>query len=281
MLQIDVFIAYGVGGALSVAGSRGLRDQPHALASREALAMGAMSALVGVPGGIWMISRHAPWETMQVFPQLGSIPPWLLLAFVVTMTTQAALGFWITDKLMKRGSIYLANLHWMAGFFIAAFIVMYGWDGLAWDRFLYDPEAAGGAPWQPGAGRELGVRWLFSPAARSLLFVSVALLVPVLYAMGSWAIEGAGRDPSLTQDQIPSRGSVALGFLKLFGIALLTAAGSSVTVYAVNRVIAHHVLSYLVGVPLSLLLASLAFRPGGIVHRTAHRFAGSEDASRA
>jgi hypothetical protein len=174
---------------------------------------------------------------------------------------------------MKRGRTYLASLNWMAGLFVAGFIVMYGWDGLAWDRFLYDAEAAGGTAWRPGAGREMGFAWLLTPAARSLLVGTIALLTPLLYAMGSWATEGARRDASIPPGDIPSAGRVAASFMQLFGTTLLAAGGAALVVSAASRVIGHHGMGYVIGLPAALLILGVFLRPGGFVHRTAHRFA--------
>jgi hypothetical protein len=273
VLQIDVFISYGMGGSLAIAATRQLAQEPSPLSSPQALCLGTLTALVGGPTGLWMISRHTPWETMQVFADLGSVPSWLLVAFQVSMATQALLGFWVTNWLMQRGRPYLANLNWMAGLFLAGFIVMYGWDGLAWDRFLYDPEAAGGAPWQPGAGRQMGLGWILSPAARSLFAVTLLVLVPTLYVMRRWAVEGARSDDSRMRDPVPGAGTVTLRFFQLFGITLLMAAVSALTVHTVSRFSGHHLLSYFLGLPLSFLLAGAFLRSGGPVDRIARRFA--------
>ena len=290
MVQVDVFWAYGWGASLAVAAGRkqALARAEHPLEGRHFVSTLLFLSLVWAPTGMLLLLRHPSWETMQAAPQLGAISEWLILLFGITNITQGILGFWIGQRLLARGHGYLAQLNWIAGYFGMFFILLYGWDGLGYDRFLYDRDMLPGSPpWAPGAATAAGVLpalggFLRSSVARTLYLDGLYLLPPFFWLISRWRREAdrtEGRPPPstlrLTLAYLGAVFGVGLGgavvcALSVRGIALLLGVGAPIArgLGLVPPSTAAHVASYLFGLPLGLaLLWILALRPGGPVSR--------------
>lgn len=272
MVEVDVFWAYGIGASCAAAAGKSLTKARDPFETRYFVRTLLLLALFWAPTGLLLLLRHPSWETMQVADKFADIPPWLTLAFGVTNVTQGILGFWVGQRLVARGEHYLAHLNWMLGYFGMFFILLYGWDGLGYDRFLYDRDMFGGAPWRPGAGLGAGFDFLRSSVAMTLYLDGVILLPPLLGFWAQWSREDAarrGRRPN------PGAGRWALIHLAMaLGPALGTAALSALTVGAIGRGLGAgssmemHVVSYVVGLPLSLGAAyALLYAPGRPLHR--------------
>ena len=80
------------------------------------------------------------------FISIGTFPVWNV--------ADASITVGVGVLLLRQNRIYLANLNWMLGYFGMFFILVYGWDGLGFDRFFYDRDMVAGSPaWAPGARR--------------------------------------------------------------------------------------------------------------------------------
>lgn len=288
MVQVDVFWAYGWGASLAVAAGRPLARAERPLETRYFVSTLLFLSLAWAPTGMLLLLRHPSWETMQAAPRLGAISEWLILLFGITNITQGILGFWIGQRLLVRGHGYLAQLNWIAGYFGMFFILLYGWDGLGYDRFLYDRDMLPGSPpWTPGVATAAGVlpalgAFLRSSVARTLYLDGLYLLPPFFWLIGRWRREAdraEGRPP-------PSTLRLTLTYLgAVFGVGLGAAAVCALSVRGIGMLLgvgdpiarglglappstAAHVASYLFGLPLGLsLLWIVALRPGGLVHR--------------
>ena len=237
-----------------------------------------------------LLLRHPSWETMQAADKLSSLSEWLILAFGVTNVTQGILGFWVGLRLLERGRDYLAQLNWLAGYFGMFFILLYGWDGLGYDRFLYDRDMLFESPaWTPGVATAAGAllafgRFLQSSVARTLYIDGAYLLPPFFLLLVNWNWEARAARPGKLE-----RPSAARLILTYLGGALVVALGSAAVCALVVRGVAYllgvgdhverglgripaqtslHVVSYFVGLPLGLVfLWFTALRPGGLVSR--------------
>lgn len=288
MVQVDVFWAYGWGASLAVAAGKPLARSPRPLESKYFVSTLLFLSLVWAPTGMLLLLRHPSWETMQAAPQLLAISEWLILAFGITNITQGILGFWIGQKLLARDQGYLAQLNWIAGYFGMFFILLYGWDGLGYDRFLYDRDMLPQSPaWTAGAATAGGAlaalgRFLGSSVAQTLYLDGVYLLPPFFWLTQRWRKEAASESGT----QAPSALRLTLLYLGVvFGVGLGGAAVCALTVRGVAYVLgvgdhiarargtippatAAHVASYFFGLPLGLaLLWITVLRPRGLVHR--------------
>jgi len=78
--------------------------------------------------------------------------------FGITNITQGILGYWTGLKLIAARKYYYAVLNGIVGYFGMFFILIYGWDGLGYDRFYYCRDMIPGNPaWAPGEGMKNGI----------------------------------------------------------------------------------------------------------------------------
>jgi vacuolar-type H+-ATPase subunit I/STV1 len=293
MVEVDVFWAYGFGASLGLGAGRQLRKLKKPFESRYFVWTLLFLSLIWAPTGMLLLLRNTSWETMQVAENLEAIPIFLTLGFGITNITQGILGFWVALKLVQKERYYLANLNWMFGYFGMFFILVYGWDGLGYDRFFYDRAMLPGSPaWTPGAatgGTLMGLlqaelKFLTSSVALTLFIDGVYLIPPFAVLMLIWYVGGlrdAGHKVSVV---FPTRMllSYLFGVFALsLGSAIFCAAVVNYTgqLLGVGNHIARglgqipantpmHVISYLVGLPLGLgILWATVLKPGGIAHR--------------
>ena len=283
MVQVDIFWGYGFGASLAVASGVQLAESKDPFYTKYFVQTVLFLALFWAPTGMLLLLRHPSWETMQAADSLSSISPWLVLFFGITNITQGILGFWIGQKLMAKGNYLCANINWVFGYFGMFFILLYGWDGLGYDRFLYNRDMHPGAPaWFAGAsGAQMNafgsfIKHLCSSVAMTLYIDGIYLLPPYFYLMCKWMNEASGK---LSQPQQPAFKII----LSILGVIFIGGLGSAaITALVVNYTgsllgvgnhvlrssgqipvnAAMHVLSYIIGLPLSfLLLWFLLWRP--------------------
>lgn len=290
MVQVDVFWAYGWGASLAAAAGRPLARSERPLSTSYFVSTILFLSLIWAPTGMLLLLRHPSWETMQAAPNFQSLSEWLILAFGITNVTQGILGFWIGQRLLRQGKDHLAQLNWLFGYFGMFFILLYGWDGLGYDRFLYDRDLLPGSPaWTPGAATAGGVlsalgRFLTSGVAKTLYLDGMYLLPPFFWLTVRWrrvAAEAAG-----TASSLPSPLALITTYLGgVFLIGLCSAAVCALTVRSVAYVLGihdqiarglgqapesfwAHLASYVIGLPLGLLLLwGTVLRPRGLASR--------------
>jgi hypothetical protein len=301
MVEVDVFWAYGFGASLALGAGRQLVKRDKPFESKYFVWTVLFLALCWAPTGMLLLIRHPSWETMQAADSLASMNEFLILGFGLTNITQGILGFWVGVLLLRQNRIYLANLNWMLGYFGMFFILVYGWDGLGFDRFFYDRDMVAGSPaWTPGVSGATTLAgflpavlaFLTSGVAFTLYLDGVYLLPPFGLLMFLWYTEGLraeGRHGGRPDLSVRSTGfglrMLGRYLLAVFVIALGAAIFSAVVVNYVGaalgvgnhvaRGLGHipantgmHVLSYVIGLPLALtLLWFTVLKPGGLVHR--------------
>jgi len=285
MVQVDVFWGYGWGAALAAAGAKRLVEEKRPFASWFFVATLLFLSLFWAPTGMLLLLRHPSWETMQAAPDFLSMPPFLVLGFGITNVTQGMLGFAVGFWLLRGGREYLAQWNWLLGYYGMFFILLYGWDGLGYDRFLYDRDMLPGSPaWAPGAGT--GATWAGGFAALGRFFSSsvamtlytdgVWLLPPFYYWLVKWRRENG----------VGTSGAALVGknLAGVFLVGVGCAAASALTVHYVGRYFGvpphversagadphtvEHIASYFVGLPLSwATLYLVLFKPGRLGHR--------------
>jgi hypothetical protein len=155
------------------------------------------------------------------------------------------------------------------------FILVYGWDGLGYDRFFYDRDMLAGSPaWTPGVvsgGTWLGLagaalRFLVSSVARTLYLDGIYLLPPFFWLFVRWFRAGERAIGA----SAPDAATLVRRYLgAVFGVALPAAIFCACVVNGVGAVLGvadhlqrglgqappatgAHVLSYLLGLPLAL-----------------------------
>ncbi|PVZ66385.1 hypothetical protein [Pelagibaculum spongiae] len=270
MVQVDIFWAYGLGATIAAVSGRQLVKEASPFINKYFVWGLLFLALIWNNTGVLLLLKHPSWESMQVFKDLYDIPPPVYLMFGITNITQGILGFWVSYKLIQNDRHYLANLNWLLGYFGMFFILIYGWDGMGLDRFFYDRDMFGGAPWTPGAGfaEGAGLNFALSSVAMTLYFDGLFLLPPLGYMIGKWTDETTRAEPTLSNALLPKHPIVTATWhlFIVFGVGFTSAALASLTVWLLNPLVGH-VMSYIVGLPLFAVLAYfLLYRPSMPAH---------------
>jgi hypothetical protein len=289
MVQVDVFWGYGLGASLAVASGVQLTGNREPFYSKYFVQTVLFLSLFWAPTGMLLLLKHPSWETMQAADSLQSISPWLVLSFGITNITQGILGFWIGQRLMVKGNYLWANINWILGYYGMFFILLYGWDGLGYDRFLYDRDMLPGSPaWTAGAsGAQLApfagfIHHLGSSVAMTLYIDGIYLLPPYFYLMAKWLREDAPiqgkKQPSgllvtftvLAMVFAGGLGCAAISALIVNYTGSLLGVGNHVARAqgAIPSNTGMHILSYVIGLPLSLVFMwFLLWRPGMPLNR--------------
>lgn len=221
MVQVDVFWSYAIGAGCGAAAAHAAAVPPvrQALTDRRLTATVLFLACVFAPSGIWLLWRHTGWETMHVAPAPDDLPGWLVAAFALTNVTQGVLGYLAAQALWRRGHRYLAWLQMPLGYLAMFFILVYGWDGTGYRRFLSPTGHWRGTDVDPAA-------FLTSDVAVTLYGMG-AVLVPLLLWLqaGWWA---RGRAPAAARSA-----ALILAAVLGLGLGLAVAAAALLTVLGV------------------------------------------------
>jgi hypothetical protein len=257
MVQVDVFWSYGIGAGFAVANTLQLDAQQRAGKSpydhrsfRNALLyLGSMF----VPSGAFLIWQFTSWETMHVATR-DDIPGWLMTAFTTTNFTQGILGFAVAAALLRRQRQYVAYLQWVLGYFAMFFILVHGWDGTGYKRFL-------------SSTREDFLTWTWATAIQWLkgdvflsLFVMGLVVLPVMFLLMARDLK-TGYAINCESDE--RRVSTSLLAAALLGFLLSAVLGAAILASVGIR--------YLGPIFGSLAFAIVAYfaglREGGVFHR--------------
>jgi hypothetical protein len=250
-----VFWSYGLGSTLAVASSRQILARRKAAISRLAdpylLRTLLFLALIFAPSGVYLVWQFPSWETMHVGDR--DMPGWLIAGFAITNVTQGLLGYWVVERLIAAGRSYLAYLQIVLPYLAMFFILVHGWDGEGWRRFL-SADAARFRAWDGD-----WAAWLTSDVALTLAAMGV-VLIPVLFAaIVRWQRDGYA---------LAERGEARPGPAAIVALNLALVFGG-----ALGLAVAAHVLLAALGTPAGAVataaLWAAALAPGGPVHRVA------------
>lgn len=190
MVQVDVFWSYGIGAGLGLASAAGTAKKresvKEALSTPFAFQVLLFLAIVFAPSGFVLLWNFPSWETMHVGTR--ELPGWLVAIFGVTNITQGLLGFVVARHLASTHRAFSAYLHWVGGYFGMFFILVHGWDGSGYQRFLSPTrEALDGWTWATGQA------WLTSDVAFTLEAMGVVLIPWLIGMTVAWLRIGAPR----------------------------------------------------------------------------------------
>jgi hypothetical protein len=183
MVQIDLFLSYGLSSGLAIAAKRRIKSEPSPWLNRYTLSTLLWLALLFVPQVCYLLWRFPAWETMFVARGHEDIPAWLVAALPAAMVILGLAGFLVTAYFVRLGKLLAAWLQFGVTAAVAVFLVTYGWDGTGYQRLLY---AGDGADW--AAGKEYALGDFFScDVFISLAVLQSLLLIPFLYFLWKWS----------------------------------------------------------------------------------------------
>ncbi len=257
MVQVDVFWSYGIGAGFAVANTLQLEAQQHAgktpyehTSFRDALLyLGSLF----VPSGAFLIWQFTSWETMHVATR-ADIPGWLMAGFTLTNFTQGVLGFAVAATLLRRKQQYAAYLQWLFGYFAMFFILVHGWDGTGYKRFLSSTREEF-LTWTWATAQ----RWVTGDVGLSLSVMGLAVVPVMLGLMARDIKRGYRISGSDDRAQMSTLG---------LGGSLLVALLGGVLGAAIVASLAIRYLGTLPGFLLfGLLFWLIGLRRGGVFHR--------------
>jgi len=259
MVQVDVFWSYALGASFAAAASRQLNKEDKPFRNDYFTYTLLYLSCIFAPSGIYLLWQFPHWETMQVATCHGDLPAWLVVLFAITNITQGIFGFWVSYKCIQAGRYYWAHLQWFLGYFFMFFVLLHGWDGLGWQRFLYDPTVLNNQLWQPG--QYMGFSFAWSNVALTLYGMGFFVIPFMIIPMGKWIIEGAQRSPEVDPSIIP-KNIIEIGRAVLVVILCITLGTSAITAIVVSIIflITNNMLvSIVLGIGISLTVAYFFF----------------------
>ena len=259
MVQVDVFWSYALGASFASAASRQLKNEDNPFQNDYFTYTILYLSCIFAPSGIYLLWQFPHWETMQVASCHGDLPAWLVTVFSITNITQGILGFWVSYQFIKSGRYYLAHLQWFLGYFCMFFVLVHGWDGLGWQRFLYDPTVLNNQLWEPG--KHMGLTFLWSNVAFTLYGMGIFVIPFMIIPMSKWIIEGSKNSPEVNSSDIPkSIQEICIPFFILvIGCSLGGAIVTSILIFVLKLITGNLLVSILFGISISLFLAYYFF----------------------
>jgi hypothetical protein len=275
MLEVDFFWTFAIGAMFAVAAARQLKEEKSMWVNKYFITLVLFMVIFFGSTGMVLLFQFPHWETMQVFQNLNvydpaGVPLWLILLWFITNTTNPIIAYYWSWHLIKKDKNYEAFLLSLAGYFVFFFILVFGWDGTGWDRFLYDATITG-IPWTQGAN--LGLAWFGSNVAITLYILGVVFLTPHFYICGKWAVDGLRSDPAV-KGKVPEKGvkpylTIFVGALIAVGMSFLMVLASAAIGWGLMSVgLKPEIIAGLIGAAIVIVpVYFFALRRGMIFHK--------------
>jgi uncharacterized membrane protein (DUF2068 family) len=249
MLQVDFVLTYAIGSTLAAAAARQIEKEGKPFSNRYFVYLVIFLSCLYAPFTIYFLWRFPHWQTMQVAATHADIPAWLVFVFAATNITQGVLGYWVSYRLIMKKKYYASHVNWMTSWLLFWFILVCGWDGTGWQRFLYDPTKFDGRLWTPGT--YMGLDYLTSNVFLSIVVMGVILGPPFTYALVTWIREGLRSDSSVPENEVPSALMVtALTLGTIFVVCLGLGILASLLVIRIGDAFDSMWVGYLSGIPI-------------------------------
>lgn len=268
MVQVDVFWTYAIGASFAASAGRQLKSEPCTTRNPYFTKTLLFLSIFFAPSGVVLLWCFPGWETM--FAGDRNLPGWLVLLFCMTNITQGMLGFWVAHQLIKAGKLFAAHMQWVVGYFLMFFILVHGWDGTGYERFLYS-----GTIEQWRAHVEIPMlRFIWSDVALTLYGFGIVMLPLMFRWMSGWMKDGyhlENLDPDLA-GKVTTMDLVKTTNRLIFVWSLGSAIVCSILI---------HLLGWMWGIAVFLpIVAVLGFRSGGIFPKEIGRLTLDSCASR-
>lgn len=256
MVQVDVFWSYALGASFASAAARQLKEEKSPFASKYFTYTAFYLACIFAPSGLYLLWEFPHWETMQVAKVYTDIPGWLVVIFGVTNVLLGVLGFWVAWRFIQKGNFYMAHIQWLGGYFFMFFILLYGWDGTGWQRFLWDPTVNNGRLWEPGLS--MGFSFLTDSRVAYTLYCMGIFVIPFLIVpMAIWIREG------LVNEKEQKQQNLLPGHFSIYAVILACVFGLGLGSAAIAGLMADILYSITGNVGLAILLGITGFALSG------------------
>jgi len=122
---------------------------------------------------------------MFVVNTISGYPPWFLSLYAIATIVLGALGFHVTNSLLKKEKTFAAVAQVVWSNVAAGFLATIGWDGTGYKRLLY---AGTGTDWANHVSFPL-TDFFTSPVFINLIWLEALLLIPYSILFIKWTRE--------------------------------------------------------------------------------------------
>ncbi|GGV23825.1 hypothetical protein [Streptomyces spectabilis] len=261
-IQAALFWAYAVGATFALAAGRQLQvwerinagegPRTRSRAANPYLALTLLfAAVLMVPTGLFLLWQNPSWATMHVAGGHDGVWAGFVLLYAGGIPVGAVLGFLAAQVLVLVGAGYWAYLQCVGGYFLLFGVLVHGWDGSGYERFL-SPGARDWADWPQDGVVNNALDFLTSGTFLALLVFGAAVIGTMLITEIGWLMEGWSL-PGADEDRKVHRVlAVAIAAAGVHGLPLLGAVTASALV---------RLLGAWLGLPLFAVLAGLVLLP--------------------
>ncbi|MCP4673637.1 MAG: hypothetical protein GY857_20305 [Desulfobacula sp.] len=200
MLQADFFWSFAIGSSFAVAASNQLRNEEKFFENRYYSATLLFMGLFVVPAVTYLTIVYPGWETMYaIYPYLvdmdnsvsGKYPVsagLILVSIAVSFFLNCTLGFYLAFQCIKKDKMMTAHALWIFGYLMVVVVMLFGWDGTAWERMTYAGSWQEWHQWKTlGGTNTYELKDFFStPVFSDLMVLAVIVLPPVGYVYLKW-----------------------------------------------------------------------------------------------
>ncbi|MFF9897112.1 hypothetical protein [Streptomyces longispororuber] len=280
MLQIQAapLWAYAVGATSALAAGRqlqvweritageGPRTRSHAANPYLALTL-LFAAVLMVPTGLFLLWQNPSWATMHVARGHDDVWAGFVLAYAGGIPVAAVLGFLAARALVLAGAGYWAYLQCAGAHFLVFGVLVHGWDGSGYERFL-SPGARDWAHWPHDSVVNNALDFATSGTFLALLVLGAAVVGTLLLMQVGWLVEGWSLPGAQEDRGVRPVLAVAIAAAGVYGLPFLGALGASALV---------RLLGGWPGLVLCVVAAGLVLLPRRSPVRRLHQLVGVPD----
>lgn len=180
VIQVDVAMSVGFGSGLALAAHRQLRDATPSVWQGQALVVLVWFGIFFVPHAMYLIWAAPAWHTMFVAETATDIPAWVVGGYAMALVGFGLLGFAWSARHLRTAAYRAAWFPFVLSFVATFGVLLYGWDGTGYVRFLYPGT---GAEWNAGVAYPPSA-FFSGPVAHTIAWILPAWLVPYLALVG-------------------------------------------------------------------------------------------------
>ena len=203
MVQVDVFMTFAFSASFAVAAGKQLKKEEKPFYNEYFVKILSYLTLIFVPIGVYLITQFPGWESMfALYPYLVNVsgsPPgiiphsagFIIAAISFIYVLSGIFGYYLAYRFIRADNMKAAHALWLIGFAVIPLIVLIGWDGTGFERFIFAGTWHEWHQWKV-LGGENPYKWIdffFSKQFMALLVMGVIAIPPALYFYWKWPEE--------------------------------------------------------------------------------------------
>ncbi|MEU7650052.1 hypothetical protein [Streptomyces huasconensis] len=232
-IQAALFWAYAAGATSALAAGRQLQvwerinagegPRTRSRAANPYLALTALfAAVLMVPTGLFLLWQNPAWATMHVAEGHEDVWADFVLCYAGGIPVAAVLGFLVAQALVLAGAGYWAYLQCVGGYFLLFGMLVHGWDGRGYQRFL-SPGVGDFAEWPRDSVVNHVLDFLTSGTFLALLLFGAAVIGTMLATAIGWLMEGWSLPGADEDRKVPRVLAVVIAAAGVYGLPFVGA----------------------------------------------------------